>query len=124
MSGELKLILTEIAKGLQKATETASDFAVDQAPVLAQEIVTQGIVTAALRFVFYALLLVGDVLVLKYLWGSRGVLDEVLVVGGSLLGGFALLLGLLGIVASTKTILSTWLAPRLYVLEYIKEIIK
>ncbi|TXH58996.1 MAG: hypothetical protein E6Q97_00875 [Desulfurellales bacterium] len=72
MNEELQKAIVEIAKGLQKAGEGAGQFAMDQAPLLAQEIIAWEIVSGIIGAALFGGLTVWALRrMARHVWGDK-----------------------------------------------------
>lgn len=114
--------LTELLTWLQETTEGATDFAVEQAPLVAQELMRLKLTFSLLGIIIGLVGLFAAVIAARRLWKNEGNAYEnydmrvpihaMIVLVGS---GFSILF----IPISVIEVLEITIAPRLYILEWV-----
>ena len=113
--------LTELLTWLQQTTEGATEFAVAQAPLVAQELLRYKMVGACIWFcvgVFWLIIMLLLLIYMHRLDIKKGHRCDLLA-DVALLGLPATVGGILPIAFSLATIIKLTLAPRVYVLEWV-----
>lgn len=118
MNPQLQSALAEILKLLTDAAKVAGTMGKEQLPLLVQEILKWGMISAAFWTGFGLLLLAGGIGLVRASLYGRG--DESTGVGGLLM----ITAGLFAIGWNTYNLLYIYTAPRLYLLDQIKDLIK
>ena len=134
MNEELKTRLVESMDKVQEYVEATGDFILEQAPLVAQEIVQLGRVSTTFQAVCFAAGALFSYLIYRKLWkkyeasqvsepvdGAVAVCHEYAVAGvGFWIGSMTLTVFAL---INTKEALLPWLAPRLYLLQELAKLI-
>lgn len=119
----------DIIVWLKETAENSADFVTEQAPLVCQEIVTFGRVWHTMDLIFCLFMLAlgcfGVRMVVKH--GPEGFVEtfnhhSAKAVAGLAMAFLGLLVGTLGGVAALKSATIAWFAPRLYIIDYLKDL--
>jgi hypothetical protein len=120
-----KELVDQILQGLITTIEKTKDFAMEQAPILAREIISFNMALHLIGIIIGAILSVASYFVIRraFRLSDDNDADPVIIV--TLLGSILLPIAacvFFGI--NVDEFLKCWLAPRLYLLEYMRAFIK
>lgn len=119
-----------MAQQMLQWAQSAGQFAQEQAPLIAQEIVAREIAADVIRIGFFLAVIVAAVYAAKVMlyyasthqMGSYQESDWT--VGAWIIGGVGLTVGTVGVLYNVFLLLSAYFAPRLLVIEYLSDLLK
>ena len=128
MDEQLKKRLEESATSLLDWVESSGEFVTEQAPLIAHEIINYGfwlnLIGVITGCVF---VLIGSIAAYKgFLKGFLSSKDELEIVAWSVVGALGAILTFSGVVMTythVPTLLQTVVAPRVYLIEYLKDLV-
>jgi hypothetical protein len=128
MTDELKEKLADAASKLIDKVEEGGDFILDQMPLIAQELVayerayrTAWVCIAVVWVILYAFLILPKGIKL-----AQGKIEEVRTnvgMGMCVMGGCVSVMALFGFFININPMMKAWFAPRLVILDYLKEML-
>lgn len=113
--------LVEYLGTAEQLVKSGGDFAAEQMPLLVQEMIAWGLWSATARLAFSVIAFVVGVCLIR-----RGAKDPNADLGPPLigLGLFVGVLGFIGTVFETQSVIKVTAAPRIYVLEQLKDFVQ
>jgi hypothetical protein len=115
----------KIMEDLRTLLEKGGEFVASQAPPLAQEIISFGRVwhpmMALLPILIYAVIMWKWIPRIRRGWEHYE--DEFSVIAGPLFGVIGGLASLVSLMANLEPAIKAWVAPRLYLLDYVKSLL-
>ncbi len=126
MDENTKKMLHDYLQKILESAEKGADFVMEQAPEVAKEIVAYGRATSTIPVVACAVVFIAGVVACRMLWkrlpaGERSIDDM------RPIALFALVPSLLSVVVAVHYIddlSKVWFAPRLYLIEYIRTLLR
>lgn len=123
MNDDTKKLLHEYLAKMLASAEKGADFAIEQAPLVAQEVVAYGRATQTAYLVFFAALLVATAYAAyrfaRFLKNNNWELSPF-----GMLFVIPVIVGFIGFGSHIEPFFKSWFAPRLYLIEYIKDLVK
>ncbi len=127
MNEQLQAKLVEILAGIQAATKTAGDFAMEQLPDIAQQYVLYGRVAAILQVCFWLAVLIAAAYSLRRLLSNGRAEDESSTAAWEVLCvpvGFVAVASAVALMLSAKSAALVWIAPKVWLLKELASLIK
>lgn len=121
MTPELQNQLSAILETLQKGVEAGTDFAIQEMPFVVEELLRWKFVMHTIGTGIGVLLFIVFILSLVFAVKTEDPEDAAPTVGFAL--RFALFPSLFILLVSGTTLLKIWLAPRIYLIEYISNLV-
>jgi len=119
---ELESKLVEIISSISDSVGQVKDFAVEQLPDIAQQYILFGMAWEAIAFIFLCLFLTFSIKLL--IWGFKNKETHDAGIFAIQFGGFTSFLFLLLCVVQIKQVLLVFLAPKLYLIQGLANLVK
>jgi hypothetical protein len=114
--------MAEIVEWIKQTAESAGGFIMEQAPLVAQEIIIFGRVKYTMLAILSLLAILAGCYAIKELMkGGHETGKETVL---SLVALFGSVLGIVSFLSCIATCIKTWVAPRLYLIECLGDLIK